>query len=59
VTWRASTSIEARVGDLVRRIGGDQAQIGYSMVAQSGGQVTPCAIRIIHKVETRSVGFPI
>jgi hypothetical protein len=30
-TWRATTRIEAGVGDLMRRIGDDQTQVGYSM----------------------------
>jgi hypothetical protein len=58
-TWWAMTRIEAGVGDLVRRIGDDQAQVGYSVFGRSGGRVTPCAIRIVHMEETRSVGFPI
>jgi hypothetical protein len=37
--------------------GNDQAQVRYSMAEQSGGRVTPCAIRIIHVKETRRVGF--
>jgi hypothetical protein len=32
------------------------AQVGYSVVGQSGGQVMPCAVCTVH-VETRSVGF--
>jgi hypothetical protein len=51
--------IEARVGDLVWRIGDDQAQVGYSVAGQSGGRMTPCAIRIVHVEETRSMGFSI
>jgi hypothetical protein len=27
-TWRATMKIEARIGDLVWRFGGDQAQVG-------------------------------
>jgi hypothetical protein len=49
--------IEVRVGDLVRRIMDDQAQVGYSVGGRSGGWVTLCAICIIHVEETRSVGF--
>jgi hypothetical protein len=56
-TWRAMTRIEAGVGDLVRRIRDDQAQVEYSVVGRSGGRVMQCAIRIIHIEETRSVGF--
>jgi hypothetical protein len=32
------------------------AQVGYSMTERSGGQVTPCAVCIVH-VEMRSVSF--
>jgi hypothetical protein len=49
--------IEVAVGDLVRRIMDNQAQVGYSVAEQSGGRVTPCAIRIVYVKETRSVGF--
>jgi hypothetical protein len=58
-TWRAATRIETRVGDLVRRIGDDQAQVEYLVAEGSGGRVTPCAIRIVHVEETRSAGFPV
>jgi hypothetical protein len=47
------------VGVLVRRIGDDEAQVGYSMVGRSGGQVTPCAICIVHAEETRGTSFPV
>jgi hypothetical protein len=50
--------IKAKVGDLVR-IGDDQAQVRYSVAERSGGQVTPCAIRIVHVEEMRSEGFPV
>jgi hypothetical protein len=56
-TWWVATRIEEEVGDLVRRIGHDQAQVGYSVAKQSGVQVTPCVICIIHVEETRSAGF--
>jgi hypothetical protein len=49
--------IEAGVGDLVRRIGDDQAQVGSSVGGRSVGQVTPCAIHIVHMEEMRSMGF--
>jgi hypothetical protein len=57
VTWQATMTIEAGVGNLVRRIGDDQAQVGYSMDRPSGGRVTSCAIRIVHVKEMRSAGF--
>jgi hypothetical protein len=47
--------IEAGVVDMVRRIEDDQTQVGYSVVGRSGGRVMPCAIRIIHVEEMRSV----
>jgi hypothetical protein len=50
-------TIEAGVGNLVRRIGDDQAQVGYSMDRPSGGRVASCAIRIVHVKEMRSAGF--
>jgi hypothetical protein len=49
--------IEVRVGDLVRRIEDDQAQVGYSVAGRSGGRVTSCVICIVHVEETRSVSF--
>jgi hypothetical protein len=51
--------IEKGVGDLVRRIGDDQAQVGYLVARRSGGRVTPYVIRIIHMEETRSAGSPV
>jgi hypothetical protein len=51
--------IEAEVGYLVRRIGDDQTQVGYSVTERSGGRVTSCTIHIIHVEETKSVGFPV
>jgi hypothetical protein len=52
------TRIEAGVGDLVWRIGDDQAQVGYSVAGRSAGQVMPCTtFRIIHVEETRSTDF--
>jgi hypothetical protein len=44
------------IGDLVRRIGYDQAQVGYSVTGRSGGRVMLCAICNGH-VEMRSAGF--
>jgi hypothetical protein len=57
VTWQATTMIEAGVGDSVRRIGDNKTQVGYLVSERLGGQVTPCAIRIVHVEETRSAGF--
>jgi hypothetical protein len=54
--WRAATGIVAGVGDLVPRIGDDQAQDGYSVARQSGGRVKLCAICTVHK-EMRSADF--
>jgi hypothetical protein len=48
VIWQAMMRIEVGVGDLVRRIGDDQAQVGSSMAGRSGVWVTPCAICIVH-----------
>jgi hypothetical protein len=56
-TWHAMTMIEAGVGDLVRRIRDDQAQVGSSVGGRSVGRVTPCAIHIVHMEEMRSMGF--
>jgi hypothetical protein len=44
------------IGDLVRRTGYDQAQVGYSVTGRSGGRVMLCAICNGH-VEMRSAGF--
>jgi hypothetical protein len=49
--------IEAGVGDLVRMVRDDQAQVGYLVARLSGGLVTLCAIHIIHIEEMRSAGF--
>jgi hypothetical protein len=49
--------IEAGVGDLVRRIGDDQAQVGYSVAGRSGGRVTSCVICIVHVKKMRSADF--
>jgi hypothetical protein len=49
--------IEAGVGDLVRRIGGDQTQVRYSVARRSGGQV--CVICIVHMEEMRSTCFSV
>jgi hypothetical protein len=51
--------IEAGVGDLVRRIKDDQAQVRYSMVGRLRGQVTPYVIRIVHVEEMRNVDFSV
>jgi hypothetical protein len=56
-TRRVAMRIEVGVGDLVRMIGNDQAQVGYLVAGRSGGRVTPCVIRIIHVEETRNSGF--
>jgi hypothetical protein len=52
-------SDEDGVGDMVWRIGDDQAQVGYSVAGRSRSRVTSCAIRIIHVEEKRSAGFPV
>jgi hypothetical protein len=57
VTWWVMTRIEAGVEDLVRRIGDDQTQVGYSVAGRSGGQVMLYVIRIVHVKEMRSAGF--
>jgi hypothetical protein len=49
--------IKAGVEDLMRRIGDDQAELGCTVAGQSGGQVTPSVIRIVHVEETRSASF--
>jgi hypothetical protein len=59
VTWQATMRIKSEVGDLVRRIKDDQAQVRYSVVGRPGDRVTPCVIRIIHVEEMRSAGFPV
>jgi hypothetical protein len=56
VAWRAATRIIAGVGDLVRRTGDGQAQVGYSVAGRSEGWVMPCVVYTVH-VETRSAGF--
>ena len=53
--WR----IEARVGDLWPEDRWVKAQVGGSIAGRSGGQVTPCAIRIVHVEETRNTGFAV
>jgi hypothetical protein len=53
------TRIKAGVGELVWRIGDDQAQVGYSVAGRSGGRVTSCVIHVIHVEETRSTSFPV
>jgi hypothetical protein len=59
VTWQTMTRIEAGVGDLVQRIGDDQAQVGYSMVGRSRGHVMLCVTPIIHVEEMRSTSFSV
>jgi hypothetical protein len=54
--WRATTRIEAGVGDLVQRTGDGQAQVGYSVAGRSRGRVMLCAVYTVHK-ETRSASF--
>jgi hypothetical protein len=56
-TWQTAMMIEAGVGDLVRMVRDDQAQVGYLVARLSGGWVTLCAIHIIHIEEMRSAGF--
>jgi hypothetical protein len=56
VTWRATTRIVARVGDLVQRTGDGQALVRYSVTRRSRGRVTLHAIYTVHK-EMRSAGF--
>jgi hypothetical protein len=41
----------------VQRVGDNQAQVGYSVVGQSGGRVMLCVICIVHVEETRSADF--
>jgi hypothetical protein len=53
--WRAATRTVAGVGDLFRGPG-MVAQVGYSVVGWSRGQVAPCAVCTWH-VETRSATF--
>jgi hypothetical protein len=54
--WRAATRIVVGVGDLVQRIGDDQALVGYSVAGRSGSRMTLCAVCTVH-VETRSTSF--
>jgi hypothetical protein len=54
--WRAVTTIEVGVGDLVQRTEDGQAQVEYSVAGRSRGQVTLCMVYTMHK-ETRSAGF--
>jgi hypothetical protein len=51
--------IEVGVGDLVRRIGDGQSQVGYFVPERSRGRVMPCVIYIVHMEETRSAGFSV
>jgi hypothetical protein len=48
--------IEPKIGDLVQRIGDDQAQVGYSVTGRSGGRMTLCVICTVHK-KMRSACF--
>jgi hypothetical protein len=54
--WQEVIRIGAEVGDLVQGTGDGQAQVGYSVVGRSRGQVTLSAVCIVHK-ETRSTCF--
>jgi hypothetical protein len=54
--WRVVKRIVAGIGDLMQRTKDGQAQVGYSVIGRSGGQVTPCVIYTMHK-ETSSTGF--
>jgi hypothetical protein len=56
VTWWTVTRIEAGVGDLVKRIGNDQAQVRNSVTRRLRGQVTLCAVYTVHE-ETRRACF--
>jgi hypothetical protein len=53
---RAVTRITAGVGDLVRRAGDGQTQVGYSMAGRSGGRVMSCVVCTVHE-EMRSACF--
>jgi hypothetical protein len=55
-TRRIAMRIVAGVGDLVQRTRDGQAQVRYSIVGRSGGQVMSCAVCTMHK-ETNSMGF--
>jgi hypothetical protein len=59
VTWQKVMMIEVGVGDLVRRIGDGQSQVGYLVPERSRGRVMSCVIYIVHMDETRSAGFPV
>jgi hypothetical protein len=50
--------IEVGVGDLMQRIGDDQAQVvEYSVARRSGGRLTPYVIHIIHVEEMKTTDF--
>jgi hypothetical protein len=55
-TLRAVMRIMSGVGDLVQRIGDDQAQVGYLEGGGLRGRVTLCMVCTVHK-ETRSTSF--
>jgi hypothetical protein len=44
------------VGDLMQRIGEDQAQIEYLVAGRSGGKVMVCAVYTVH-IEMRNTSF--
>jgi hypothetical protein len=50
--------IKVGVGDLMRRIGDNQAQVvEYSVARRLGGRLTPYVIRIIHVEEMKTTDF--
>jgi hypothetical protein len=55
-TWRTVTRIVIGVGDLIQRIGDDQAQVRYSVAGCSGGRVISYAVCTVY-IEARSVSF--
>jgi hypothetical protein len=50
------TRIVIGVGDLIQRIGDDQAQVRYSVAGCSGGRVISYAVCTVY-IEARSVSF--
>jgi hypothetical protein len=54
--WRASMRIEARVGDLLQRVGDYQAQVVYSVARRSRSQLMLCKVSTVHK-EMRNASF--
>jgi hypothetical protein len=55
-TWSAAMRIEVGVGELVQRTNDGQAQVEYSVIGRSRGQVTSCAVCTVHK-KIRSACF--